>query len=644
MMDYQKNRPFIKQWLLLLGATIAWYLYQSISNRNIWFYAMGAIGAVVLLFFLLVCFVKPKKALMIHVRASSGLILATTLAFAVIISVCFFTLHYGFLGYSASRMMMAVGVAGLGALLLNASGSKRDIYFDFAIILLVFGVLYRSFAFLNEIQTSPFSLGWSEGSRYYNASLFASGRAYGEKLPWPVLHPSRYLMQAVPFWLGIRSIVAHRIWQVLLWLSMTLWTAGVSAKRVKEGLKLPMVWVTLFFFLFFFQGAVYYHMMVCVLLVLYGYRKDKPWHTLVFVLIASAWAGISRVNWMPLPALLAVLIYLLETPFDPKRWLRYLQFPALWTIAGLAVSWLSKKAYIYWSGEPAYIFDSAFSSALLWERLLPNKTFFIGILPGILLLCLPLLILVINKMRGQWRKVHWLRWLGMAGILFAFFAGGIVVSVKIGGGGDLHNMDAFILLFAVSVTNILAGHLSLDIETKSTESETEAHQAHTPIWQAKPFWLAMAVIVPVFFAFMRAGKWSFTVNESDLAELEALKTALKSENLADGPVLFISERQLITFGEIDEIAMVHPYEKVFLMEMAMSENQTYLQAFYEQLENHDFVAIVTDPVSTMIQDRSRPFNEENNAWVRHVVIPMLEHYEPAQSFKGGEINLLLPKH
>ncbi len=644
MMDYQKNRPFIKQWLLLLGATIAWYLYQSISNRNIWFYAMGAVGAVVLLIFLVVCFVKPKKALMIHVRASSGLILAITLAFAVIISVCFFTLHYGFLGYSAFRMMMAVGVAGLGALLLNASGSKRDIYFDFAIILLAFGVLYRSFAFLNEIQTSPFSLGWSEGSRYYNASLFASRQIYGEKLPWPVLHPSRYLMQAVPFWLGIRSIVVHRIWQVLLWLGMTLWTAGVLAKRVKEGLKLPTVWLTLFFILFFFQGAVYYHMMVCVLLVLYGYHKDKPWRTLIFVLIASAWAGISRVNWMPLPALLAVLMFLIEKPFDPKHWIKYLQFPVLWAVLGLAASWLSKKAYIHWSGEPAYIFDSAFTSALLWERLLPNKTFFIGILPGIFLLCLPLSVMVFIKSRGQWRKVHWLRWLGMVGILFAFFVGGIVVSVKIGGGGDLHNLDAFIFLFAVFSSYILAGHLSFETEPKSNISETKAHQAQTPLWQAKPFWLAVAVIVPVFFAFMRAGKWSFTVNESDLAELEALKTALKSENLADGPVLFISERQLITFGELDDIAMVHPYEKVFLMEMAMSENQAYLQAFYEQLENHDFVAIVTDPVSTAIQDRSRPFNEENNAWVRHVVIPMLEHYELTQSFKGGEINLLLPKH
>ncbi len=643
-MDYQKNRTFIIQWLLLLGATIAWYLYQSLSNRNIWFYAMGAIGAVVLLIFLVVCFVKPKKPLTIHVKASASLILALILVLAVIISACFFSLHYGFLDYSAFRMMMAVGVAGFGALLLNASGSKRNVYFDFALILLTFGVLNRSFAFLVEIQSTPFSLGWSEGSRLYNSSLIASRQVYGKKMPLGVIYPSRYLMQAVPFWLGIRSIVVHRIWLVFLWLGMTLWSAIVLAKRVKDGLKLPMVWLTLFFFLFFFQGAVYYHMMVCVLLILYGYHKDKPWRTLIFVVLASLWAGISRVNWMPLPALLAVLIYLIETPFSPKRWLRYLQFPALWTILGLMASLIGKRALICWSGEPAFLFNSAFTSPLLWERLLPNNTFFIGILPGILLICLPLMVLFVCRMRGKWQRVHWLRWLGMAGILLAFFAGGIVVSVKIGGGGDLHNLDAFIFLFAVLSSYILAGHLSFETKPKSNISETKAHQAQTPLWQAKPFWLAMAVIVPVFFAFMRAGKWSFTDNESDLAELEELKIALQSENLEDGPVLFISEPQLIAFGELDDIAMVYPYEKLFLMEMAMSENQTYLQAFYEQLENHDFVAIVTDPVSTMIQDRSRPFNEENNAWVRHVVIPMLEQYELTQSFKGGEINLLLPKH
>ncbi len=638
-MDYQEIKPFVRQWLFLLGGTILWYLYQSIYNRNTAFYVMVFVGLLVLAVLLAVLFNNPKKAVILNLNISHKVLIPIIALVTVVASILFFMLPCAMLAYSALRMALAVVLAGLGALLLTASGSKQDVYLNFAVILLAFGVLYRSLSFINEIQNSPFSLGWSEGSRYYNASLFASPKVYGEKLPWPVLHPSRYLMQAVPFWFGIKSIVAHRVWQVLLWLGMTLCTAGVLARRVKDGLKLPTVLVMLYFFLFFFQGAVYYHMMVCVLLVLYGYKKDKPWLTLIFVLAASVWAGISRVNWMPLPALLAVMLYLIEMPFDSKNWLKYLRFPMLWSVLGILISWMSKKAYILLSGEPAYIFDSAFSSALLWERLLPNKTFFIGILPGIILLCLPLLVLVFQKMRGQWRNVHWLRWLGMAGIMFAFLAGGIVVSVKIGGGGDLHNLDAFIFLFAVFASYILAGHLRFETEGNAIPNE----QNKTPVWQAKPFWLAVAVIVPVFFAFMRAGTWSFAVDEIDKEELSALRTALQSEKIADGPVLFISERQLLTFDELNDIAIVHPYEKVFLMEMAMSDNQAYLQKFYEQLENHDFAAIVTDPVSTKIQDRTRAFNEENNTWVTRVVIPLLEHYEVVRSFKGEEINLLVPK-
>jgi len=43
---------------------------------------------------------------------------------------------------------------------------------------------------------------------------------------------------------------------------------------------------------FFFQGAVYYHLMVCVVLGFAGLQKDKPLRTLIFVLLASVWAGI----------------------------------------------------------------------------------------------------------------------------------------------------------------------------------------------------------------------------------------------------------------------------------------------------------------------------------------------------------------
>ena len=90
----------------------------------------------------------------------------------------------------------------------------------------------------------------------------------------------------------------------------------MMAKRFSQSKKVSLPWLTALLFLFFFQGAVYYHLMVCVVLVLLGYKKDKPLRTLIFVLLASVWAGISRVNWMPVPGLLAVALYLLDTPFD----------------------------------------------------------------------------------------------------------------------------------------------------------------------------------------------------------------------------------------------------------------------------------------------------------------------------------------
>lgn len=637
-MNLKRNKAFIQQWLLLLGATIAWYLYDSIHVRNMTFFAVGAVGAVVLLALVLTITVEPKKEMVLSLKLSSKWLMAIWLGLILLISVLFFTMRIGLFNYGAGRMAIAVFIAGLGAMMMQASDEKRSVYVQFAIFLLSFGVLHRTFAFVNEIQSSAFSLGWSEGSRYYNASLFASRQLYGKKLPLPVLHPSRYLMQALPFFVGIRDILIHRLWQVLLWLGMTLWGSIALAKRVKEGLKLPMIWLTLFFFLFFFQGAVYYHMMVCVLLVLYGYKKEKPWLTLIFVALASVWAGISRVNWMPLPALLAVLIYLIEEKLDSKNWFSYFRWPLLWTIIGLAVSWFSKKAYVGLSGELASNFDSAFSSALLWERLIPNKTFFLGILPGILLLCWPMLELLLHRLDGKWKQVHWLRWLGMAGILGAFFAGGLVVSVKIGGGGDLHNLDAFIFLWAVFIAYTLAGKLTFD-----DDDAQESYLQADPVWKTKPFWLAVAVIVPVFFAFMRAGTWQIKVDEKQQADLTALKADLNALVAQADEVLFISERQLLVFDEIDGISMVPDYEKVFLMEMAMGENKDYLSDFYSKLGSHQYKAIIIDSISTNIQDSSRAFNEENNAWVREVLVPILMFYQPEAEYRGGEVNLLVPK-
>ena len=153
--------------------------------------------------------------------------------------------------------------------------------------------------------------------------------------------------------------------------------------------------------------------------------------------------------------------------------------------------------------------------------------------------------------------------------------------------------------------------------------------------------MAVAVIVPVFFAFMRSGSWLFGSAQAQGADLTSFKNAMAVLKEEGGDVLFISERQLLSFGELD-LPVVAEYEKVFLMEMAMGNNQEYLDLFRQKLKEHAFTAIVSDPLSTNIQGSNRGFADENNAWVEQVVLPMLAEYEGVLSWRNGEVNLLVP--
>jgi hypothetical protein len=110
----------------------------------------------------------------------------------------------------------------------------RSIYWIVGEVLLAAALpklIYIVVSLLPEISTYPLTLGWSETSRYYNASLFFSQRIYGISTPPTVLHPSRYLMQAVPFLFPDSPLWLHRAWQVFLWLAAPLLTAIILVRR-----------------------------------------------------------------------------------------------------------------------------------------------------------------------------------------------------------------------------------------------------------------------------------------------------------------------------------------------------------------------------------------------------------------------------
>jgi hypothetical protein len=418
---------------------------------------------------------------------------------------------------------------------------------------------------------------------------------------------------------------------------MPLLTAWFLIRR----LQLKSVWLgfllILWVFLFLMQGAVFYHLLPCVFLVLLGFDKERPWRSLLFVALASVWAGISRINWVPLPGALAALLYFLEARPDKKAAVisrGYLWQPALYAIGGSLIALGSYALYISMSGvEDKSQFGSSFMSELLWDRLWPNPTFLLGILPGILLVSAPALILIWLRLRQKDSKLGVWRSLGTAALLLIFFAGGLVVSVKIGGGTNLHNMDAFIVLLLV---------LGVYLAFNNYASQS---RASIPKLKISPALVSALLVMPVFLAVFSGEPLAIPSAQVSNEILTQIQTATDEALAQGGEVLFISQRHLLTFHLIENVPLVPEYEKLFLMEMAISHNDTYLTRFATDIDQQRFTLIVSDPMFNQITETSEDtLAPENNAWVRAVERPILCAYEPVLTFSNPPIQLLEPRY
>jgi hypothetical protein len=245
-----------------------------------------------------------------------------------------------------------------------------------------YGLLVRALAFIPDLSTYPFSLSWSEGSRYYYASLFRAEALYGVRLSPSELHPTRYLLQSVPFLLPNLPIWLHRLWQVVLWWMLPIITGALLVTRHRLAGRTLRVLVAGWVVLFLFQGPVYYHLLVMVVLILVGVRVGRPGRATLFVVLASIWAGLSRVNWYPVPALLAGCLVLLESPPRGSLQKPVFRWPLAWIVLGPLVALASQAAYVELAGIPLDRVTSSFSSNLLTYRLFPNPTYPLGVLPA----------------------------------------------------------------------------------------------------------------------------------------------------------------------------------------------------------------------------------------------------------------------
>ncbi len=523
----------------------------------------------------------------------------------------------------------------------------------FITALLVLGLAYELFIRAQAVSSYPLSMGWSEASRYYYASLYFANSIYGESFPLSTLHPSRYFLQSLAF-LVPGGLEWHRLWQLLLWVTLTGASAWVLAARTikpaitpnlspdervphshppsGEGLGVRVLFAA-WLFLFFLRIGVYYHLQIMLIAPLLFVSPKHPWRSLAAIMFASAWAGVSRVNWFPVPAMIAIAIYLLETPFARKAkderekifrlspFVNYLAQPFTWSIAGLLSALAAQAVYIPLSGNAGNekAFTSSFTSDLLWDRLWPNDSYPLGVLPAVLIVAGPLLAVLLLAARRNDKRLHPLRWAGLWLMLALLFGGSLIVSVKIGGGGDLHNMDAFAALLSVVAAYFIG-------DKAAGESAGERWQA--PAWPllATGALIPLAFLLPILKPFPHYNQKANQQAEKQLVEL--VNAAAKN-----GPVLFINERELVTFGKV-QAALVPEYEAVTLMEMAMSGNQAYLERFYTDLRAQRFAAIVAGKQNLGMKDEGA-FAEENNIWNTRVSPYILCYYQPATLVEAG---------
>ncbi|MEW5871966.1 MAG: hypothetical protein AB1894_22040 [Chloroflexota bacterium] len=574
-----------------------------------------------------------------------------------------------------TRLFVVWLISLVGSFLLKAWGNQqaRSWLELFGISLLLNTLIYRVVSYLPDITLYPLSLNWSETSEYYYASLFFSRQIYNFAAAPTVLHPTRHLMQAVPFLLPRSPLWLHRIWQVFLWLAMPGLTAFFLVRRLEISERIKG-WLTgIWAFIFILIGAVYHHLLMPVIIMLWGFdqqntlsRSSRFFKSLLAVLLASAWAGISRVNWYPVPAMLACAIYFLQRPVEepgnqtdtgPSSWLkripwRYLFPPVAWAVLGLAAALAAQAGYIAWSGVEFKQFTSSFTSQLLWYRLWPNAIYPPGILIGILLVSAPLFVLIGSKMAEPrraapaWRAYHPLRLLTLVAILAAFFIGSLIVSTKIGGGSNLHNMDTYMVFLLILAAFILFNKFTPDRSIIEAQSAGDADAPRQGQFARKSAKAGIALAFAMIFLFPVLSLAPRKPLVMDKPVISAVGTIAQRSAKADqngGEVLFISNRHLLTFGYVKDVRLVTEYERVFLMEMAMAGNRGYLDRFQQDLKNQRFALIISEPFFLVEKDKTTIFGEENNAWVNEVSRYVLCYYKQDSYFQNVDVQIYAPR-
>ena len=524
---------------------------------------------------------------------------------------------------------------------------------------------------LAGVTSYPFSLGWSEGNRLWDYSILFGRARYlvppGRELI-PLLDIGRQFSGGLPFlfpgltifqerlWLGLMGILPY----VLLGLCVFYLPKTKSDQLGEIVSRSTALWLLagLWGFLFLRQGPIHTPLLLSAVVVALAWRRPL-WIAIPLIAAAGYFAAVSRYTWTFAPAMWAGMLWLASAQTDKGRlaardWGRALALGLGGLLGGF---FLPQLTGLLAEAGNASVTDAAASvgrQPLLWYRLLPNSTYNLGILVNLLIAVVPLVIvLFFASRRGLWTLNPWQK-LSILGVLAAFLLVGLVISTKIGGGGDLHNLDMFLigLLFSAGMV------------WEKTDRQWLTEGAALPAWMrvtlillvALPAYGSLLHMRPPLYADDFSRLKTLTDIEDPYADPRVLgllpprgevgETLIRiQQQVADaqtrGEVLFMDQRQLLTFGYIQGVPLISEYEKKYLMDQAMGGGIVF-PAFYRDLAAHRFALILSDPLRLPIKDSDYSFGEENNAWVKWVAAPILCYYEPAVTLEEFKIQLLVP--
>ena len=566
-----------------------------------------------------------------------------------------------------ARFLLLFFASLLGTFLLSTKSFSQS-WPAFLLNLLLFTSLYQLITNLQLLSFSPFSRGWSEGTRYYHASLLLSERFYNLSLPPFYQDLSRYVIEVIPLLLPHPSLWLERLWETALTFLLPALTVALILRRVvrkacpeRSRRDIPQVavavarngipqsisagyhpapralWWTLLLFgtLFLLQGPVYFYLLLAAIPVLAFFHPDRLAPSILALIAASFWAGISRVNWIPIPAMLAIALYLLEKPIAKESILRYLTPPVFYAVIGLVTAYAARQWYFSISGISDAMFNAAFWQQMLWYRLFPSSLNAWGILPSGLVMTAPLILLMLAHLRR--RAWHPIRVVGLTLMLFVLLAGGFIVSAKIGGGNNLHNLDGFLTLSLTVSFYLLFDRFLPD---PSTSLRTGLAPASAP-QIFSPLTVTLAALAVTVFTVSQAypALPSLDRHADSLASLQSLVDQTVANG---GQALFITQRHLLTFDLITGVPLVPEYDNIDLMEFAMTNYRPSIDRFHADIAAHKYALIIAPTPPGQLRGTDSAFSEENNAWLKRVSIPMLREYEILAEFPEGDFVVLVP--